>query len=459
MAETGEGPPNGQAAATSATAQNTRHYARPTRLITRLNAGRARPHLPTPPEDWQFVPSANLIPADSSPPRSRRRIAGDVRRRAAISSSLTALLASQPRLSELIPSQASAAWLDQLDDVGNGGEGQPARTAQEFEPPVIRGPIVDFDDISYGDVDDVIESDGSDTDMHRWEEGGFSSYEEWYAYTFLDGDILQLLDQDNGDRGPRIEPSSDAADSPSASGLRGSMMVRQPWNNDIAWSPYIYQQPAPNSALGDVGETCWRIKQHTLTASFREQSHLYSVHSSIKELPLRFLSTNDDLDSSNSHPRNMLCNNVAGYRTTRTSDVAVELCFESGRHCVVERIFVQSVMPRPRCTQLMVFASSRRYGLDELSKYDGFTFADYEQLARSVKDLSGRLPDPLPVAFFWLTHEDKYRQIQVLPRGVNCKYLYVKLLCSDRTNQKMGIRNFRVYGWSGPRSFSESAMI
>ncbi|KAJ1660125.1 hypothetical protein GGF44_003637 [Coemansia sp. RSA 1694] len=440
--------------------QSIRRYTRPVRPLARLGSTRPSGHAPTPPEGWQFVPSAELFPATGSPPRSRRRLTRETRRHAPTSTALTALLANRPHLTQLISPQA-AEWLEQQ---GNeiSGEGQPDNAAQGFEPPIIRGPIIDFDDVDFDDVDDAAESGGSDADMTRWEESGFSSYEEWYAHNFLDVNTLGLLDEDDEERSPRAERRQPAATAPPTSEERGSgsVVVRQPWNTDISWTPYIYQQPAPNSRLGDLRETYQGIKHHTLPGTFREQSRLYSVHSSIIELPLNFLSTNDDYGSdsdSSSDPRNMLRNNSAPFITSKSSDVNVELCFEPDRHCVVEHIFVQSA-PRPRCTELMVFASNRRCSLDDLGKYDGFTFADYEKLAHSFKRQPNHLPDLLPIAYFWLSFEDRYRQLQVLPRGISCKYLYVKMLRSDRSDENMGLRIFRVYGWSGARSFAEATI-
>ncbi|KAJ2747363.1 hypothetical protein GGI20_000614 [Coemansia sp. BCRC 34301] len=434
-------------------AQSARHLTRPVRPVARLNSERASVQLPTPPEGSQFVPSTtDLSPAPASPPRSRRRLTRETRRRVPTSTSLAALLANRPHLTQLISPQA-AAWLEQqgneLSGEGQQSDGEP----QEFEPPLIRGPIISFDDISHSDVDDIVESDA---DATRWVEEGFSGYEEWYAHTFLGGSVRRPLDED--ERLSRVARLLNTT--PPTAGVcgRASVIVRQPWNADIAWSPFIYQQPTPNSILGDIRETYQSIKHNTLLEAFRERSSLYSVHSLIGELPLGFLSTNDDYESGSSNPSNMLRTNSAAYITTDTSNVNVELRFESGRHCVIERIFVQSAFLKPRCTEVMVLASSRRCNLDELKKYDGFTFSHYEQLAHLIKSQSGHLPDPLPIAYFWLSFEDNYSQIQVLSRGISCKYLYVKMLRGARAGQKMGLRSLRVFGWSGVRPFAETAL-
>ncbi|KAJ2875969.1 hypothetical protein GGH93_001174 [Coemansia aciculifera] len=428
-------------------AQSLRRYARPARLGTRPNAQRTPAHAPTPPEGWHFVPDTDLFPS-SSPPRSRRRVMRVTRRREPTSSSLTDLLATQRlHLSQLI-STAGSAWLHRSDN----NEEQPA--TREFEPPVIQGPIVDFDDISYDDVDDFeehIESDGGEAQMMRWEEER-SSFEDWQTHNFLGQTPLHLLDDERPPRAARLQSSSRT---PSTTGAHSSVIVRQPWNTDHAWSPYIYQEPVPNSALGGLRATYQGAKDHTLPGTGLERSRLYSMHSSIAELRLNYLSTNDDYTRSGSHPRNMLRTSTAFYTTASRSNVHIELCFEPDRHCVVERIFVQAPTSKPRCTELMVFASNRRCSLEELSKYDDFTFAQYEMLAQDIKSHPDHLPDPMPIAYFWLAYEDRYKQIQILPRGVTCKHLYVVMLRGDRVNQAMGLQTFRVYGWSGARAFSE----
>ncbi|KAJ2103816.1 hypothetical protein GGI09_000456 [Coemansia sp. S100] len=440
MREAGDHATNAQAQA-----QNLRRYARPARLGTRINAQRTSANAPTPPEGWHFVPDSELFPS-SSPPRSRRRVMRMSRGREDTSSSLTDLLATQRiHLSQLI-STAGPAWLRRRNDNDEQQE------AQEFEPPVIEGPIVDFEHMSYDDIDDVIESDAGEALMQGWDEDEEpSSYQDWRTLNFAGQTPLHLLDEERPPRAARLQSSP-------TRGVHSSVMVRQPWNTDHAWSPYIYQQPAPNSALGDLQETYRGVKDHTLPGTDLERSRLYSKHSSIAELRLNFLSTNDDFTRSGSHPRNILRTSPDFYTTASHSNVHVELCFEPDRHCVVERIFVQAPRSQPRCTELMVFASNRRCSLEELSKYDDFTFAQYEQLAREIKSHPDHLPDPTPIAYFWLAYEDRYKQMQVLPRGVTCKYLYVVMLRSDRVDQSMGLQTFRVYGWSGARAFSEVTM-
>ncbi|KAJ2380060.1 hypothetical protein H4S02_006871 [Coemansia sp. RSA 2611] len=423
--------------------QNSRRYARPARLASRTNAEPASANDPTPPEGWRFLPATDLFPS-SSPPRSRRRVMVRARRREPTSSSLTTLLANQRlHLSQLIMSAGSA----RLD--GSDSEGQPA--PEDFEPPVIRGPIVDFGDISFGGADDAMESDGSDAMMRRWEEGAHLTDEDFQLLDFIGHNPLRSL----GGHDERLPQAAQLPPSSSETGASSSVVVRQPWNTDLAWSPYIYQQPAPNSALGVIHETHQGIKDHTLPGTGLERSRLYSLHSSIAELRLNYVITNDEYSSGSPSPRNMLRANSACFTTNSLSNVHVELCFEPSRHCVVERIFVQAPTTGPRCTELMVFASNRRCCLDELDKYDDYTFAQYEDLARDIKNHPDALTDPMPVAYFWLAYEDGYRQIQILPRGVSCKYLYVLMLRGESVNKAMGLKTFRVYGWSGSRAFSE----
>ncbi|KAJ2488624.1 hypothetical protein IWW37_004646 [Coemansia sp. RSA 2050] len=423
--------------------QSTRRYVRPARLVSRTNAEPASANDPTPPEGWRFLPATDLFPS-SSPPRSRRRVMVRTRRREPTSSSLTTLLANQRlHLSQLIMSAGSA----RLD--GSDSEGHPA--PEEFEPPVIRGPIVDFDDAPFGDVDDVLESDGSDAAMRRWEESVHMTDEDFQLLDFIGHNPLRSLGGDN----ERLPQAAQLPPSSPARGVNSSVVVRQPWNADHGWSPYIYQQPAPNSALGAVHETYQGVKDRTLPGTGLERSRLYSLHSSIAELRLNYVSTNDDYSSSSPHPRNMLRANSACFTTNSRSNVHVELCFEPSRHCVVEHIFVQAPTTGPRCTELMVFASNRRCCLDELDKYDDYTFAQYENLVRDIKSHPDTLTDPVPVAYFWLAYEDGYMQIQILPRGVSCKYLYLVMLRGESANKAMGLKTFRVYGWSGSRAFSE----
>ncbi|KAJ2822719.1 hypothetical protein FBU31_004506, partial [Coemansia sp. 'formosensis'] len=388
----------------AANAQAIRRYARPARLAARINAERASAHAPTPPDGRHFVGTIDISPS-SSPPRSRRRVVSVSRRREPTNSSLSALLANQRlHLSQLI-STAGSAWLQ-----GNDGEGQPE--TEEFEPPVIQGPIVDFEDVVFdeGDSEDHAE-------MLHWEDGEFPDYDDMQLLNSLGQTPLHLLDNDEEPL-PRIARPQSSPSAPPTTDVHSSVMVRQPWNTEHAWGPYIYQQPVPNNALGGVRATYQGVKDRTLPGTDLERSPLYSLHSAIAELRLNFISTNDNYARSSTHPRNMLRTSYASYTTTSRTNVHVELCFEPDRHCVVERIFVQAPTTRPRCTELMVFASNRRCNLEELNKYDGFTFAQYEKLAQEIKGNPKLSPDPMPIAHFWLTYEDGYKQLQVLPRGV-----------------------------------------
>ncbi|KAJ2797361.1 hypothetical protein H4S07_005965, partial [Coemansia furcata] len=167
----------------AANAQAIRRYARPARLAARINAERASAHAPTPPDGRHFVGTIDISPS-SSPPRSRRRVVSVSRRREPTNSSLSALLANQRlHLSQLI-STAGSAWLQ-----GNDGEGQPE--TEEFEPPVIQGPIVDFEDVVFdeGDSEDHAE-------MLHWEDGEFPDYDDMQLLNSLGQTPLHLLDND-----------------------------------------------------------------------------------------------------------------------------------------------------------------------------------------------------------------------------------------------------------------------
>ncbi|KAJ2401295.1 hypothetical protein GGI23_001495 [Coemansia sp. RSA 2559] len=115
-------------------------------------------------------------------------------------------------------------------------------------------------------------------------------------------------------------------------------------------------------------------------------------------------------------------------------------------------------MASPPCCELMVFASSKRCHFSEFTRYDGYTFEKYERLVSRVEKGRVALNDPIPVAYFWLSEEEEYQQMQILPHGVCCKYLYLKLLRGRSSNQRMSLRFIRVFGWNGPRAFAETTI-
>ncbi|KAJ2390811.1 hypothetical protein GGI05_003122 [Coemansia sp. RSA 2603] len=109
----------------------------------------------------------------------------------------------------------------------------------------------------------------------------------------------------------------------------------------------------------------------------------------------------------------------------------------------------------------MVFASSRRLNFSELRKYDNFTFAQYESLSKQIGIETAKgnhIPDPRPIAYFWMEYEESYKQLQILPQGITCRYLYIKMIRGRGDNKAMSLKYIRVYGWDGPRAFSESAL-
>ncbi|KAJ2470392.1 hypothetical protein GGI02_002952 [Coemansia sp. RSA 2322] len=389
----------------------------------------------------------------SSPPRSRRRLSrqttrAEEREQASLS---TILSNRRVQLSQLLSAPLLDSGAVERDDEGSDD------SHIDVEPPAIRGSAIMFDD-----VDEAIESEDDEHDHYYrpWDNLG---YEQWYALRFhgIPPEHYSTPSSTGERTRERLRSPPPPLQPPPPSILpataHSSVTVRQPWNRERAWSPYVYQQPLPNNAVGGVRATIEGIKQNTLPGMGREQARLYSVHSSICELTLDCLSTSDGEDGTASF-RSMLRANSAVYTTSSPTNVHVELCFVPRRHCVVERILVQSAKTFPRCTELMVFASSRRCKLEELNAYDGFTFAHYERLAGIIKQYPDRLPEPLPIAYFWFSFEENYKQLQVLPHGVACKYLYVKLLRGDGATLGQALRTMRVYGWSGARSFSEAVI-
>ncbi|KAJ2162683.1 hypothetical protein GGF46_000408 [Coemansia sp. RSA 552] len=241
-----------------------------------------------------------------------------------------------------------------------------------------------------------------------------------------------------------------------------SVIVRQAWNRERKWKPYIYQEPSThrNPWQDNLHD---HLGQRAAVAEGSNKRHNYAIHSGVSMLSLAC--TNAD-DMGNGSLSNMFTPNTDAYVTSRAANVHLELAFttdpvpENNHHRVVERIMVMSSHTLP-CAELMVFASSRRCTFSEFRKYNRFTFAQYEQLAAKIEHQGASattLSDPLPIAYFWLTAEDEYEQLQVLPQGISCKYLYVKLLRGPVTDQKMSLLLIRAYGWDGTRSFSEAAL-
>ncbi|KAJ2754649.1 hypothetical protein IWQ56_006478, partial [Coemansia nantahalensis] len=230
--------------------------------------------------------------------------------------------------------------------------------------------------------------------------------------------------------------------------VRSSVIVRQPWNSARQWRPYVYDPPMLR--IGAPGGA----EQAKPPGDGAAQAQQFAVHSGVGELALEC--TNAD-DMGRGSLSNMFRLNSSVFITSRPRNVHLELTLgAAARHHVVERIYVMSSMANPPCAELMVFASSRRCNFSELRKYDDFTFAQYEQLAASMARPA--VDGPLPIAYFWLTFEGEYEQLQVLPQGVSCKYLYFKLLRSADENFNMSVRRIRVFGWTGPRSFAEAAL-
>ncbi|KAJ2854817.1 hypothetical protein J3B02_002489, partial [Coemansia erecta] len=250
---------------------------------------------------------------------------------------------------------------------------------------------------------------------------------------------------------------------PARANAQTSITVRQHWNKDRAWMPYIYKQLVPNS-LDLLRDTQNEAKQNFVRGLGHELSHLYCVHSQIH--PLYVECTNAD-DMGRGTLYNIFSSGRTLFITSRAENVNLELAFSSdhatSKHCVVERIMIQSsrALHTP-CTEIMVFASSRRCSFAELKKYDNYTFAKYEKLSARLgaKNEKGmEIPDPRPIAYFWLEFEESYKQLQLLPQGVTCRYLYFKLIRGLSNSKVMSLRSIRVYGWdSGPRAFAESAL-
>ncbi|KAJ1993947.1 hypothetical protein GGI25_001847 [Coemansia spiralis] len=231
--------------------------------------------------------------------------------------------------------------------------------------------------------------------------------------------------------------------------LPSAVLVHQPWNAGVAWKPYVYQQPVANS-LAQVRNANEAFRHRALPGMDADRSKYYIVSSGVHALPLECTSADD---WGRNTVDNIFSLTTSAYISTRPRNVHLELSLNSC--CVVERILIRSSMTSPPCCELMVFASTRRCSFDELSRFDDFTFAKYEQAAMNG---GFGLAEPLPIAYFWLSEEEEYHQLQILPQGVCCKYLYLKLLRGMRPSRLMSLRLVRVYGWSGSRAFSDTTI-
>ncbi|KAJ2147652.1 hypothetical protein IW142_001530 [Coemansia sp. RSA 564] len=355
-------------------------------------------------------------PGDSPQPRSRRRRLGE-----------------SPMDTTPLPVVDNTGWnspsAQSDDDVGID--------IGIDEAPRAQGPVLLFDTDDVDDDTGVLDDVDDDTGIP---EGG--DFDDWFVRTFRNNIMHQVVN-------PRMLAARRhrAALVPQSKrgGPGASVVVRQAWNAAQPWRPYVYQPPItmPGEAPPDTPENTSDVAH----------ARFYSVHAAIGALPVRC--TNSDDPSAFHHA---LTPSSALFRTAQATNVHVELRLDGGRHSVVERILIMSSMASPPCTELMVFASSRRCDLAELRKYDNFTFAEYERLSQEVA--AGRAPplDPLPIAYFWLSLEEEYEQMQVLPEGVHCSYLYLKLLRGPTAAPRMSLRLVRIFGWNGPRSFSEAAI-
>ncbi|KAJ2710012.1 hypothetical protein H4R19_003960 [Coemansia spiralis] len=315
-------------------------------------------------------------------------------------------------------------------------------------PPVAQGPVTLFgdDDDSGSDDDDIMEGPRTLVFDAPYIGGGERIGLLTQPLHGDTGDLFERLTAHRRHTATRSRRRAGLSTSPRVkrSDVRASVIVCQPWNSVRQWRPYVYDPPM---LRGDLNEAAGQPKP---LANAEVLARQYAVHSGIGELALDC--TNAD-DMGRGSLSNMFRLNSSLFITSRPRNVHLELTLGGprARHHVVERIYVMSSMTNPPCTELMVFASSRRCNFSELRKYDDFTFAQYEQLAAADRP---SLDEPLPIAYFWLNFEEEYEQLQTLPEGVCCRYLYFKLLRSPDENFNMSMRLIRVFGWEGPRSFA-----
>ncbi|KAJ1734575.1 hypothetical protein LPJ61_000996 [Coemansia biformis] len=346
----------------------------------------------------------------------------------------------------------------------------------DLEPPTLRSSVVVFGQDGSGDSFDDDDNDDVTSDASDSMRGGAGApllnpaadNLGWLARTFNSNVLGQLVAQRELLTTQRRQATARnhrraGLNTSSPRGKHGnvgaSVIVRQPWNRERLWRPYVYQ---PSAARGGPAGS---PDLHGLLVDDAGRSQKCAVYSGIDVLPLDCTNADDQGRTSLS---NMLRPNSSLFATSRSRNVHLELSLVAGsgtaaagaHHRVVERIYVMSSMAEPPCTELMVFASSRRCNFSELRKYDDFTFAQYEQLAETIERQGPRtaLDDPLPIAYFWLTFEDEYEQLQILPQGVSCRYLYLKLLRGASESLHMSLRLIRVFGWDGPRSFAEAVL-
>ncbi|PIA16343.1 hypothetical protein COEREDRAFT_81314 [Coemansia reversa NRRL 1564] len=414
-------------------------------------------------DGWTFV---NLRPRDishpsepSPPPRVRRRLAR------APSSRSSREGASRPVqlpqfLGATVQSRGPSHRLRDANDSVH---------IDDIQIPVTRGPTLLF---GTEDVDDNIDSERSlSDDAEDYGDVGAElnadpdDFDDWFVRSFSNNMLSQATNTTRSGLIARLHRAGLSVPSYSTpKGPGATTIVRQPWNRDRLWRPYIYQHPIADP-LGRFGDAGGRSKNGALSEADIDSMRLYTINSGIKPLSLKC--TNAD-DMGRGSLNNLFFPNSSLFLTSRAKNVNLEISFDSDpssassrtHHHVVERILVMSSMVAPPCTELMVFASSRRCNFSELSKYDNFTFADYERLSAKFasKTTKSLLKDPLPIAYFWLSIEEEYEQLQNLPQGICCKYLYFKLLRGDSSDPKMSLRMIRVFGWDGPRTFSDAAI-
>ncbi|KAJ2618094.1 hypothetical protein H4S08_000018 [Coemansia sp. RSA 1365] len=414
-------------------------------------------------DGWTFV---NLRPWDishpgesSPPPRVRRRLA-----RASSSQSLREGASRPVQLPQFLGAAPQGRGLAR--HLRNAND---SAHIDDIQMPVTRGPTLLF---GTEDVDDNIDSERSLSDgVEDYAVMGAElsdepvGFDDWLMRSRNNNMFSQATNTTRSGLIARLHRAGLSVPSYSTpKGPGATTIVRQPWNRDRSWRPYIYQHPIadPPRRFRDAGG---HSKQGALSEADIDSMRLYTINSGIKPLSLKC--TNAD-DMGRGSLSNLFFPNSSLFLTSRAKNVNLELSFDSdsssassrAHHHVVERILVMSSMVAPPCTEIMVFASSRRCNFSELSKYDNYTFADYERLSAKFasKNTNSFLKDPLPIAYFWLAIEEEYEQLQNLPQGICCKYLYFKLLRGDSSDPKMSLRMIRVFGWDGPRTFSDAAI-
>ncbi|KAJ2520367.1 hypothetical protein GGI11_002314 [Coemansia sp. RSA 2049] len=423
------------------------------------SAGRAEDD-PTTEGDWTFVNMHPWLAAGgssaSSPPRTRRRLSGVRRTQWAPTADPSAAAAADA-------SEQRGYEITYEERVADGSDGSSADEQQQQQRGRQRSDQTD-------DSEDMLASTSG------------LDYEQLFLRNPIGSTLWRMImARENGAGGrtrtadalhnrrptPRASPGTTPA-AVIASAAPASVVVRQPWNKEtVPWRPYVYQQPLPNinssaSSNIQVRNAADGYKHQTLPGTDSDRTKEYSVHSGVRVLPVDC--TNAD-DMGRGTLDNMFTTNSTLYITSRTENVHLELSLAQPtaqlQHCVIERILVRSSMASPPCCELMAFASSRRCTFSEFARYDDFTFEKYERLASKFQgNGAGHLPvdDPVPIAYFWLSEEEEYQQLQILPQGMCCRFLYLKLLRGRAPNQRMSLRLVRVFGWCGPRAFAETTI-